>query len=117
MPEFHPNHVRSEDLTLASVPDPEHATEQELWAFVHSFHAYTFWGGKEQAQAARKQVPGYKLVKIQKLDWLRTNLFLDQEHARVHMDLRETLPSDPIWVAIRAGLAELRAILKGDPVQ
>ena len=44
-----PDHIPSEDLTLDMVPDPDTCTAADAWNFFHTFHAYTHWGGLEEA--------------------------------------------------------------------
>ena len=113
-------HVPSDELTLIMVPDPDTATPGEMWAFFHSFHAYTYWGGLVEANEAVAHVGEY-LEKTDpdpetgfyrwpepEVDLFRTEVFL-QLRADRHQDL--SLGSVE-WDDMRERLRHLRWMLK-----
>ena len=121
-------HIRSEDLTIDQVPDPDKADDGELWAFAHTFHAYTHWGGLQEAfdasQAAgvwqAEQVAAYELEHGEppevfpfpepQLDHLRTSMFLDCRATRHCEQESDTYP-DHFWSGLRHGVRAVRELL------
>ena len=102
-------HVKSEDLTLENIPDPVSATEHDLWVFVHSFHAYQFWGGiTELCSALDEGRKSYKdLPLLDKLNHLRSDVFLELRSAR-----HQNVGFPPVdWDSIRAQVSEMRSLL------
>mgnify|MGYP007046933905 CR=1 FL=1 len=114
-----PDHIPSEDLTLDRIPDPDTCTEGEAWEFFHTFHAYTYWGGLEeafkssdvaaewQAKWLAEQDPEPEFYRYPEplLDNLRTAVFLDCRAARHceatgSLGLKESLRAVRYWVRL-----------------
>jgi len=112
------NHIPSEQLTVEMVPDPETATEAEIWAFFHSFHAYTHWGGLAEAHAvieamatkmqdewAEATARGDEFYRWPEpaVDLIRTDAFL-----QLRADRHQNAMDPPVdWFAMRERLKHL----------
>jgi hypothetical protein len=114
-------HIPSDQLTVDMVPDPERASEREIWKFFHSFHAYTHWGGVEAAhealQAMSKEIAaewaeaearGDEFYRWPSVDLIRTEAFL-QLRADRHQDAMDP-PVD--WQGMRDRLRHLLWTMK-----
>lgn len=125
-----PDHIPSEELTLDLVPDPDTATDDELWEFAHTFHAYEHWGGLEEAFTAIDRAAEFQKEAVAEyerehgdtpewypypepqLDYLRTDMFLDCRATR-HCN-QDGPPSDVFWEGIREYVKAVRHLLGED---
>ena len=117
-------HISSEELTIDQVPDPDSASEHELWDFAHTFDAYTHWGGLREAHAASVRAAAYQERELEAykakhdtepevyplpdpaLDYLRSEMFMDCRAIR-HCVQDSPYP-ESFWSGLRHGVRGVR---------
>lgn len=65
-----PPTLKNSELTLQNIPNPDTASEQELWSFAHTFIGYDYFGGLEQAFEANDVMSAVFTANLDKFeDW------------------------------------------------